>query len=115
MDQAGGRAAAVSARQRVRSAAAHSCERCFDDRPRVDPIVPVQVGDGPGLAEMLDAQGLHAMAMDSAHPGQGRGVAVQHGDNPRIAGEWCEQALDVRALVDAAMLLRRLRRLPAPA
>ena len=40
--------------------------RCSDDGVGIDAIVPIEVGDRAGLAEVLDAEGAHAMAADPA-------------------------------------------------
>ena len=63
----------------------------------IDPIVPVEVGDGTRLAEMLDTEWPDAVAVDRAKPCQGRRVAIQHGDNAAISGQTGKQPLDVRA------------------
>src|SRR5690348_12989374 len=39
--------------------------RRIDDRIRVDAVVAIEVGDGAGLAELLDAERLDAVAADT--------------------------------------------------
>src|SRR6185437_9055227 len=49
-----------------------------DDGIRVDAVVPVEVGERAGLAEMLDAERARAMAGDRTEPGERRRMAVEH-------------------------------------
>ena len=80
---------------------------------RVDAIVPVELRDGAGLAEMLDPERPHPVAADRSEPGQGRRMAVEHGDNAAMGRQLGEQPLDVRAGVNEAALARAHRRSPA--
>jgi transposase len=47
-------------------------------------LIAVEVADGAGRAEMLDAQGLDAMAAHAAKPAQCRGMAVDHSDDAAV-------------------------------
>ena len=58
--------------------------RRIDDGVGVDAVMPVEVVDGAGLAEMLDAQGLDAMAAHAAKPAQCRGMAVDRSDDAAV-------------------------------
>src|ERR1700731_4628904 len=61
-----------------------------DDGVGVDAVVAVEVLHRAGLAEMLDAERPHAVAMDGTEPGQSRRMAVGHADDaamPRQVGE----------------------------
>ena len=79
----------------------------------IDAIVAVKVGDGPGLAEMLDAECAHAVAVDRAQPGQGRRVPVEHRHQRAMQGDHVQQALDVAAGMHKAPFAGALRRGPA--
>src|SRR5580693_6035498 len=84
-----------------------------DDGVGVDAVVAVEVLDRAGLAEMLDAERPHAMAMDGAEPGQGRRMTVQHADDAAMPGQAGEQPLDMRTGVNQAALARPACRGPA--
>src|SRR5580692_5620605 len=84
-----------------------------DDGVGVDAVVAVEVLDRAGLAEMLDAERPHAMAVDGAEPGQSRRMAVEHADDAAMAWQAGEQALDMRAGVNQAALARAAGRGPA--
>src|SRR5262249_6835128 len=79
----------------------------------IDPIVPVEVGDGTRLAEMLDTEWPDAVAVDRAEPCQGRRVAIQHSDNAAISGQTGKQPLDVRAGMDKSTFAGATGRGPA--
>jgi hypothetical protein len=59
--------------------------RSRNDSASVYAIVPVQLVDRAGLAEMLDPQWANAVATDSAEPRQGRRVSVQNGDDTAMS------------------------------
>src|SRR5580704_19384618 len=84
-----------------------------DDGVGVDAVVAVEVIDRAGLAEMLDAERPHAMAVDGAEPRQGRRMAVEHADDAAMAWQAGEQPLDMGAGVNQAALARPARRGPA--
>ena len=79
-----------------------------DDGIGIDAIMPVELGERSGLAEVLDAQGAYAMAGNGAKPCEGRRMAVKHGDNPAMRWHVAKQPLDVRACVDETALRRAL-------
>src|SRR5689334_14848512 len=55
-----------------------------DDGLGVDAVVAVEIGDGAGLAKVLDAKGADAMTVNGAQPGERRGMAVEHGDKSAV-------------------------------
>src|SRR5579863_10064378 len=57
----------------------------IEDRVGVEAVVPIEIVDGAGLAEMLDPERLDAMAAHAAEPAQRRRMAVDHGDDTAIA------------------------------
>src|SRR5580698_1048222 len=84
-----------------------------DDGVGVGAVVAVEVLDRTGLAEMLDAERPHAMAVDGAEPGQSRRMAVEHADDAAMPRQAGEQALDMRAGVGQTALARPTCRGPA--
>src|ERR1700732_3453943 len=66
-----------------------------NDGVGVDAVVAVEVLDRAGLAEMLDAERPHAMAVDCAEPSQGRRMTVEHTDDPAVPRQAGEQPLDM--------------------
>jgi hypothetical protein len=74
-------------------------------------MMPVEIVDGAGLAEMLDAERLDAVAAHAAEPAQRRRMAVDHGDDAAVARQWRKQFFDMaemwRAAPFAANLARR--------
>src|SRR5580692_7209150 len=84
-----------------------------DDGVGVDAVVAVEVLDRAGLAEMLDAERPHPMALDRAQPSQSRRMAVEHADDAAMLRQAGEQPLDMRAGVNKAALARAARRGPA--
>ena len=67
----------------------------IEDGIHIQPIMFVEVGQIPRLAEMFDAQGMHPVSEHGAHPGQGQGMAVDDGDQGGIRREGLEQRLDM--------------------
>src|SRR5262245_50011209 len=67
----------------------------IDDRVGVDAIVPIEVVDGAGLAEVLDAECFDAMAAHAAEPAQRRRMAVDHGDEAALARQRRQQLFDM--------------------
>jgi hypothetical protein len=82
-----------------------------DDGVGVDAVVAVEIGNRAGLAEMLDAERLHAVAAHAAQPAERRGMAVEHGDDAAVARQRRQEPLDIahvfRAAVIAADAARR--------
>src|SRR5579883_845602 len=74
----------------------------------IDPVVPIEIRDRTRLAEMLDAERTHAVAVHGAEPGERRGMAVENGDDAAVVRHALEQALDVRARMHEAALARAL-------
>ena len=51
--------------------------RSGNDGVGVDAIVTIEIGKGAGLAEMLDAEWPHAMAVDRPEPSERRRMTVE--------------------------------------
>jgi hypothetical protein len=69
------------------------------DGVRVDAVVPVEVADFSGLAEVLDAERTHPMTAHGAEPGERRRVTVEHGDDAAMGRHLGKQPLDMGACV----------------
>src|SRR6478735_6505866 len=80
----------------------------IDDGVGVDAVVAVEVGDGAGLAELLNAERLDTMAADTAEPAQRRRVAVDHGHDAAVAWQWREQFFDVAEMLHASPITAQL-------
>src|SRR5260221_1678963 len=74
----------------------------IDDGVGVDAVVAVEVADRAGLAELLDAERLDAVAADAAEPAECCRVAIDHGHNAAVAGELRQQLLDMAEMRHAA-------------
>ena len=48
------------------------------DTLRIDTVMPIEIRDRTGLAEMLDAERTRTVAMDRPQPGERCGMPVQH-------------------------------------
>ncbi len=59
--------------------------RRIDDGVGVDAVVAIEVVDGAGLAEMLDAERLEPVAAHAAEPAERGRMAVDHGDDAAVA------------------------------
>src|ERR1700733_11727105 len=68
-----------------------------DDGVGVNAIVPVEIGDRTGLAEMLDAKRPNLVAVHGAQPRQRRRMSVEHADDAAMWRQAGKQALDVGA------------------
>ena len=68
---------------------------CMKDRIGIDAVVTLEIGEVSGLPEMLDAEGLGAMAIDAAQPGERGRMAIKHADDAAVARESGHQALDM--------------------
>src|SRR6185369_14895516 len=75
--------------------------RRIDDGVGVHAMMPVEIVDGAGLAEMFDAQRLDAVAANAAEPAQRRRMAVDYGDEAAIARQRRQQSLDVAHMLRA--------------
>ncbi|GCC48310.1 hypothetical protein chiPu_0032226, partial [Chiloscyllium punctatum] len=84
--------------------------RSIDDGVGVDAVVPVEVGDGAGLAEMLDAERLEAVAAHAAEPAERGRMAVDHGHNAAVAAERRQQLLDMTQMLHAAAVAAQIPR-----
>src|SRR5580704_6258380 len=84
-----------------------------DDGVGVDAVVPVEVRDRAGLAEMLDTERPDLMAEDRAEPGQRCRVAIEHADDAAMRRQAAQEPFDMGASVNAAALARPAGRGPA--
>src|SRR4029077_2170163 len=69
--------------------------RSGNDGAGVYAIVPVQLVNRPGLAEMLDAQWANAVATNGTEPRQRRRVSVENRDDAAMSRQAGQQALDM--------------------
>src|SRR5258708_40171111 len=74
----------------------------IDDGVGVEAMVPVEVVDGAGLAEMLDAERLEAVAAHAAEPSQRRRMTVDDGDDAAVARQRRQKPLDVADMLRSA-------------
>src|SRR5437870_1611351 len=75
-----------------------------DDGVGIEAVVAVEVVDGAGLAEMLDAERLEAVAAYAAEPAQCRWMAVDHADDAAVARQRRQQPLDMAEVARSAVL-----------
>src|SRR5664279_1886802 len=80
----------------------------IDDGVGVDAVVAIEVVDGAGLAEMLDAEGFDLVAAHAAEPAQCRRMAVDHGDEPAIARQRRQQFFDMAEMLRRAAVAAQL-------
>src|ERR1700677_805058 len=80
----------------------------IDDGIGVDAMVAVEVVDGAGLAEMLDAEGFDPVAAHAAEPTQCRRMAVDHGDDAAIPRQRRQQFLDMAEMLGPAAVAAQL-------
>src|SRR4051812_18945304 len=78
--------------------------RGIDDGVGIHAVVAVEVVDGAGLAEMLDAQSLEAVPAHAAKPAQRRGMAVDHSDDAAVARQRRQQFFDVAGVLRSAVI-----------
>src|SRR5512143_1115057 len=76
----------------------------IDDGVGIDAVVAVEVGNRAGLAELLDAERLDAVAADAAEPAQRRRMTVDHGNDAAVTGELRQQFLDMAQMLHAPAL-----------
>ena len=65
-------------------------------------MVAVEVANRAGLAEMLDAERLDAVAADAAEPAERGRMAVEHGDDAAVARQRRQQLFDMAEVLHAA-------------
>src|ERR1700721_2098537 len=75
-----------------------------DDGVGVHAMVAIEVVDGAGLAEMLDAEGFDLVAAHTAEPAQCRRMAVDHGDDTAIARQRGQQLFDMAEMLGSAAI-----------
>ena len=79
-----------------------------DNRIGVDAVVPVELGQRAGLAEMLHTERTRAMAVDGAQPGERCWMTVDYRDEPAMRRDVRQQPLDMRARMDEPAFSRPL-------
>ena len=67
------------------------------DRFGIDFEMTVQVRDCSCLAEVLDAEGRYPMALNATNPGQGRRMAIVHGNDGGVAGHFLKEPFNMAA------------------
>src|SRR6478752_7465508 len=82
----------------------------IDDGVGVDAVVTVEVSNSSGLAELLDAERLEAMAAHAAEPAERRRMAVDHGHYAAVARQRRQQFFDVAEILDATALAPQIPR-----
>src|SRR5580692_11724968 len=80
----------------------------IDDSVGVDAVVTVEVVDGAGLAEMLDAEGFDPVAAHAAEPTQCGRMAVDHGDDAAIPRQRRQQLFDMAEMLGPAAVAAKL-------
>src|ERR1700694_1524832 len=70
----------------------------------------IEVVDGAGLAEMLDAERFHPVTAHAAEPAERRGMAVDHGDDAAVARQRRQQFLDMAEMRHAAAVAAQFSR-----
>ena len=81
--------------------------RRIDDGVGVDAVVAVEIVDGPGLPEMLDAERFDLVAAHAAEPAERRRMTVDHRDDAAIARQRRQQFFDMAEMPIAAEFSRR--------
>src|ERR1700721_2742439 len=79
-----------------------------DDGVGVEAVMAIEVVDGAGLAEMLDAERLDAMPAHAAEPAERGRMAVDHGDDAAIARQRRQQLLDMAEVLHPAPVATQL-------
>ena len=77
---------------------------CIDDGVGIHAVVAVEVVDGAGLAELLDAERLDAMPAHAAEPAECGGMTIDHGDDAAVARQRRQQSFDMAEMWQAAMV-----------
>ena len=67
-----------------------------DNGVGVDAVMLVEIGEAPGLSEMLDAERARAMARNGTEPSERRWMAIEHGDQPAMQWHVGQKPLDMR-------------------
>src|SRR5438093_12299437 len=87
----------ICSRQRLgvadRAAGGKRC-RCGHNGVGIDAVVPIEVGNRAGLAEMLDPERTSLVPVHGAQPGECCRMAVEHRDNAAVGGNVGKQLLD---------------------
>src|SRR2546421_12965127 len=75
--------------------------RRVDNGVGVDAVVAIELVDGAGLAEMLDAECFEPMAPYAAQPTERGGMAVDHGNYPAVSRQRRQQLFDMAEMRQA--------------
>src|SRR5690242_7581997 len=84
--------------------------RRIDDGVGVDAVVAIEVVNGAGLAELLDAERLDAVAAHAAEPAERSRMAVDHGHDAAVARQRRQQLFDMAEILDATALAPQIPR-----
>ena len=82
------------------------------DRLGVDPKMPVEISDRAGLAKMFYAEGRGPVTDDTAKPGEGRRMSINHSNQQAVAWNVAQQALNLASCRVIAALAGALRGMP---
>src|SRR5437660_704859 len=82
----------------------------IDDGVGVDAVVAVEVANSTGLAELLDAECLSAVAAHAAEPAERRRVTVDHGHYAAVARQRRQQFFDMAEILDATAVAPQIPR-----
>src|SRR3982750_4336107 len=81
-----------------------------NDGVGVDAVVAIELVDGAGLAEMLNAERFEPMAPYAAEPTERGGMAVDHGDDPTVSRQRPEHFFDMAEMRQAAAVAAQVSR-----
>src|SRR6185437_1278769 len=77
---------------------------CINDGVGVDVIVAIEVVDGAGLAEMLDAQRFQPLAAHAAQPSKRCRMTIDHAHNTAISRQWGQKLFDMAEMAQATVI-----------
>src|SRR4051812_50018884 len=109
--ETGGYSSLLSQGRRIHShghfAVPHRCAggqafRRVDDGVGVDAVVAIELVDGAGLAEMLNAERFEPMAPYATEPTERGGMTVDHRDDPAVSRQRPEHFFDMAEMRQAA-------------
>jgi hypothetical protein len=76
----------------------------------LDAVVAVEVANGAGLAELLDAERLHPVSTNAAEPAECRRMAVDHRHDAAVPRQRRQQLFDMAEILDATALAPQIPR-----
>src|SRR3954471_2522796 len=82
----------------------------IDDGVGVNAVVAVEVANSAGLAELLDAERLKAMAAHATEPAERRWMAVDHGHDAAVPRQRRQQFFDMAEILDATAVAPQIPR-----